>query len=131
VAKETKPIEPGAGNVPIMLGGKEHVMVPTLEACMALSKWAGGAGPLIRRLIGQDFDAICEVISIGCGFTSMTERKLIAEAVYQTGTIGVAADCILFVRVVNNGGRIPDDDNEGGEGDPDVPLSQPELSTAE
>lgn len=122
--------EPGAGDVPVMLDGKEHVMKPSVEACMALSKYAGGAGPLIHRLMNQDFEAVCEVVSIGCGYISGHERKLIQEAVYQTGTIAVAADCIMFVRAVNNGGRIPtDDDEQGGEGDPKTPLSPSTSST--
>lgn len=128
----SKQPEPGAGDITILLDGKEQVLRPTLHACMEISKFAGGAQNAIRRCLAMEFEIICEIIAIGTGFTSMKERRLIEEAVYQTGTIGLAAECILFIRTINNGGRIPvdDDGDEGGAGDPDAPLSQPENSIA-
>lgn len=122
--------EPGAGDVTIMLEGKEHTMSPSLGACMAISKFAGGTQNAIRRCLACDFEAICEIISIGTGYTSLNERKLIQEAVFKQGLISVAAECVLFIRAINNGGKLPnDDEDEGGEGDPDAPLSLSESST--
>ncbi len=126
---------PGAGDVTITLDGKEFTMTPSMEACLAISQMGGGGGAaaVIRRCHGLDFETLCDVIALGTGYISGPQRKLIKEAVYKTGTIPVAADCILFVRTVNNGGQIPNDDDEGGEGDQQDPLaneSQLESSTA-
>jgi len=120
--------EPGAGDITIMLAGKEQTMHPSLEACMAISKLAGGAHNVINRLLSLDFEMICEVIALGTGFTSLNERKIIQQSVYDTGTINLFGDCVLFVRIINNGGRLPDDSEGGDEDEPDAPLSQPESS---
>lgn len=131
MAEEKGKPEPGAGDVIITLAGKEHTMRPTLEACMAISKLAGGAQNVLKRCFDQDFDMLVDVISIGTGYTSLKERQLIQQAVYETGTIRIAGDCMLFVRIVNNGGRLPDDgDDEGGGHDTDAPLSPSESSIA-
>jgi hypothetical protein len=119
---DNKP-EPGAGDVPIIIDGKEHLMRPSLEACMAISKLAGGANRVIERCYALDFEMLVDVIAIGTGYTSGRERKLIAEGVYKQGTISVAADCVLFVRIVNNGGHPPADNGEVDE-DADDPLSK-------
>ncbi len=124
---KTQP-EPGAGDISILLADKEQVMRPTLEACMAISKLAGGAHNVINRLLALDFDMICEVIALGTGYTSLKERQIIQQSVYATGTINLFGDCVLFVRIINNGGRMPDDGG-GEEVEPDAPLSQPESST--
>lgn len=122
--------KPGAGTVPIMLDGKEHQLVPTLEACMAISKFAGGTMKAIERCYACDFEAICEIIALGTGYISGPQRKQIKEAVFKAGILSVAADCVLFIRSVNNGGKVPnDDEGEGGEGEPDAPLSQSQSST--
>lgn len=115
--------EPGAGDVPIVIDGKEHWMRPSLEACMAISKLAGGANRVIERCYALDFEMLVDVIAIGTGYTSMRERKLIAEGVYKQGTISIAGDCVLFVRIVNNGGHPPNDNEEAGE-EADAPLSK-------
>ncbi len=130
MADKTK-AEPGAGDITITLAGKEHTMQPTLQACMALSKFSGGLAMAARKCMALDFETICEIISIGTGYTSLENRKLIQEAVFETGMIFVAADCGLFIRAVQNGGRIPsDDEDEGGEGnEPDAPLSAQSSST--
>lgn len=114
---------PGAGDVIITLDGKEFTMTPSMEACLAISKMGGGGGAaaVIRRCNGLDFETICDVVAVGTGYVSGPQRSLIAKAVYQTGTIPIAADCIDFIRIVNNGGQPPND--EEGEPDGEDPLS--------
>lgn len=121
--------EPGAGDVVITLAGKEHTMVPSLQACMAISKIAGGAQNVISQCMALNFDTICEIVVIGTGYTSLKERRMVQEAIYETGTIAILAECVQFVRIVNNGGRSPeDDDGEGGGDETDAPLSPTESS---
>lgn len=121
--------EPNGGDVPIMLDGKEHMMVPSLQACRAISRLGGGGGAnaIVNRCRSLDFDTICEVIALGTGFISSKQREQIELAVYQQGTIAVQAACIEFVHIVNNGGTRPVDDDEEGEGDRPDPLSKDSL----
>jgi hypothetical protein len=103
---------PGAGDVPIMLAGDECVMTPSLEACIQISKLAGNSlQQAVARIMDRlDFEFICEVVAIGIGATSPHLKKQVAEKIYRQGVISVAADCVLFVRTVMNGGTRPDDD---------------------
>lgn len=105
--------QPGAGDVPIRLGGKDLVMQPTLEACMAVSKLAGNSltVAMARIIERMDFEFIVDVVAIGIGESSPHLKKKIAEAVFEQGVISIAADVILFVRAIMNGGKIPNDDS--------------------
>lgn len=103
--------EPGAGDVPITLAGEQLTLVPSLEACRTISKLAGDSlGQAIARCNRLDFDFLVEVIALGLSATSPALKKQIQDKVYHTGVISVAADCILFIRTVMNGGRRPEED---------------------
>lgn len=110
---------PGAGTIPITLTGEELKLTPSLEACIAISNMAGGLTQAVARCHQMNFDTICEVICLGLGATSGPQRKQVKERVYETGLINVAADAILFIRVVANGGQVP---KEEGDGTGDRPL---------
>jgi hypothetical protein len=105
--------EPGAGDVSITLGGKQMVMRPSLEACMTITKLAGNSlSVAMARIIERmDFEFIVDVVAVGIGETSPHLKKQVAEAVYQQGVISIAAECILFVRTIMNGGKPPVDDD--------------------
>jgi hypothetical protein len=114
--------EPGAGDVPITLGDDELALVPTLEACRQISKMAGDSLTVaISRINRLDFEFVVEVVALGLNATSPQLKKEVAEKIYQQGLISVAADCILYVRTIMNGGRRPD--VEGAGDDADDPLA--------
>lgn len=114
--------EPGIGDVPIVLDGKEMLLKPSLQACMDISRLAGGGQAAIQRCLALEFDTICAVISAGLGLNPVQAKKLPA-AVYATGTISLHGACIDFIHIVNNGGR-PPDPTEDEQEQPD-PLATP------
>jgi len=116
--------EPNAGDIPITLAGKEHTLKPTLEACIAISRLGsgGGAVAVIQRVRSLDFETIAQVVALGTGYTSAKQRQELNQAIFEAGTISIAAEVILFIRVVNNGGQIPNDDDQEGEGGRNDPL---------
>jgi hypothetical protein len=114
---------PNAGDIPITLGGEEHVLKPTLEACIGISNLKGGLTAAVARCHALDFDTICEIVALGLGATSGAQKKLIREGVYSAGLINVSTECILFIRTVANGGVRPVDDDEDG-GQEEGPLAE-------
>lgn len=122
----------GAGNVPIELGGEAMFLKPSLEACDAISKLRGGLNMAVQRLLALDFDATCEIVSLGLGATSGQQKKEVRQRVYESGLINVQGPCILFIRTIANGGVIPPAPEEGEEQDasPLADESQLETSTA-
>ena len=115
--------EPGAGTITIELDGKEHQMVPTLAACMAISSIAGGLNAAVQKCLQLDFNTICAFVQAGLGLNP-TQSKMVPEAVYKTGTMTLSGPCIDFINIVANGGRpiVLDDDEGAGEGAEADPL---------
>lgn len=105
--------EPGVGNVEITLAGKTQQLVPSLAACMALSRAAGGINMAVERCRRLDFDAMVEVVAQGLNVNPSQKARLVEPAVYETGLINIADSCILFLHVVANGGSIPPDNPSG------------------
>jgi hypothetical protein len=126
---------PGAGNVEIVLvqNGEErtHQLVPSLDACLKLSRMAGGLAAAAERCNRLDFDTIVEVIATGMSVNPGQKEKIVAPAVYETGLIRLSGPCMLFLRVIANGGKLPDDNEEDEDRDPLANQSQSENSTAE
>ena len=108
--------EPGAGDIPILLDGKQQVLQPSLQACLTVSKLHGGLNAAVQRCAALDFETICAVITAGLGLNP-TQARMIPEAVYRTGTIQLYGPCVDFIHVIANGGRpipLPDPDGENG-----------------
>ena len=124
---------PQAGDIPIVLDGRELTLKPTLAACLAVNRLGTGLNAVIQKCANMDFETICEVICVGLDATSGKNRQEVQELVFRTGAINVAPDAIQFVRAVGNGGVVPKDDEEAGEDEPEGPLadaSQSENSTS-
>lgn len=120
--------EPGAGDVPIMLAGEDLVLKPTAECCFAVSKLAGNSLiAAVERCKRLDIEFICEVVALGLSATSPALKKEIRNKVFLEGAITVAAECILFIRVIMNGGKMPPELEEEGE-DGERPLATPSSS---
>lgn len=125
MAETNNAAEPGAGNIPIELDGKEMELVPSTGACIAISKIGGGLNAAVQRCLQLDMDTICQVIVAGLGLNP-TQARQIPDAVYRTGLVALSAPCIDFINVVGNGGRpISYDEEEADEqADPPRPASQ-------
>lgn len=104
---------PGDGDVILRLGGEELTLVPSLDACRAICKMATNSLTVAVARVGErlDFEFIVEVVALGCGATSPPLKKQVAEKVYREGVISVAADVVLYLRTVMNGGKRPDEDD--------------------
>ena len=111
------------GVVEISLQGKKHTLVPTLEACIEISRQNGGINGAIQRITALDFETICKIIGSGLMIDGkrLNPRQIddmVPQAVFETGVIAVAASCLKFCRIVANGGReIEDDQDDHQEGD--------------
>lgn len=102
---------PGAGDISIELDGKEMLLRPSLQACMAISSIAGGLNAAVNRCIALDFDTICSIVSAGLGLNP-TQAKTVPEAVYRQGLISLSGPCIEFIHVIGNGGKPVEDDDD-------------------
>lgn len=109
----------GAGNVEIELDGDTVVLRPSLRAAQAISRANGGVMEAVAKVQRFDLDTITSVIALGMGSTGTNRRELedLAEKVYDTGVMDLAAPVIKFLSIIANGGR-PADEN-GGEGGAD------------
>jgi hypothetical protein len=125
--------EIGGGVVEIELDGKVQYLVPTLEACIEISKSSGGLQGAVQRLNAMHFETMCMVIGTGLRIDgkALNPRQrddLVPGAVFRAGLIHLAPACIRFCTIIANGGRPLvesedlDEDQEGeGEGG-DAPL---------
>lgn len=125
----------GGGVVDIELDGKPMQLVPSLEACLEISKIGGGINGAVQRLNQLHFETICEIIGAGLQIEGKRlnpkQRKdQVPQAVYNTGLVSVAADCITFCHMIANGGRPLEDseDDDDKEGD-DAPLGSATSSS--
>ncbi len=113
----TDEASPGAGDIQIELAGKTMTMVPSAQACMAISRLHGGLNAAVQRCAVMDFDTICAVIQAGLGLNP-NQARMVPDAVYTAGTMFLSAACIDFIHVVANGGRPLPADAEDQEPDP-------------
>lgn len=107
---------PGAGNIPVTIDGEELVLRPTMEACTALSRVAGGLGGLQQKLQAVDFDTIHLIVTYGLGYKPPGPRELQAK-IYRSGLLNMVKPCSDFVTIVWNGGQ-PLADEDAGDGPP-------------
>jgi hypothetical protein len=105
--------EPGVGDVQIELDDQGTVVLrPTYEACLAVSRIAGGLTAAIMRCRNLDIETIVEIISIGVGANPSMRDRIVGPAVFRTGVINLAPACVRFIRIVANGGRPPPDEGD-------------------
>lgn len=119
--------EVGGGRVELTLDGKPCYLEPSLEACIEVSKLAGGLGGAMDRCRALHFESICAIVGAGIVINGSRlnprqREDLLPKAIYEAGVIGVAAACMEFITIIGRGGRpAPDDDEDEGDGK-DRPL---------
>lgn len=115
--------EPGAGNIAIELDGNALELVPTVDACIKISRLGGGLNAAVQRCLQLDFETICAVITAGLNLNPV-QAKTVPEAVYKQGLMALSGPCIDFINVVANGGRPLEEEGGGEESEgPPVPAS--------
>lgn len=117
--------EIGGGYVDLELDGKPCRLVPSLEACLEISKIGGGLAGADQRVRALNFETMCAIIGAGLEIDGQKlnprqRAELLPKAVYEAGVFAMMAKCIDFIMIVGNGGRaLPDDEPEEGEGEGD------------
>lgn len=116
--------EPESGNITVILDGEEVVLKPSLRACMGISKMDSAPLVTANRVGQMDFDACLNVLAYGLG---VAPDKRLQEKLYRTGLLDLRSQLIIFIHIVNNGGKpLSDDeddkkDEEGENENPPVP----------
>lgn len=116
-----EPARIGAGDVPVVIDGVEYVLKPSYHAARTISTQSGGIAGAIERVVRLDIETIISVLSLGLGYSQGNRQpKDFPDRVWRTGftddTGGLAERCVLYLRVLAAGGRMPKTDTEGGEG---------------
>lgn len=122
------------GRISITMEGRETFLEPTLEACVEISQIAGGLTAAVARCQQMDFETICRVIGAGIivngkRLSPNVRQKELPKSIYEAGLFYTSGKAIEFIRLVANGGKLPDEEEEGGEGDD--PLSPSETTTSD
>lgn len=111
----------GGGYVELELDGKPCRLVPSLAACLEISKVGGGLSGADQRVRALHFETICAIIGAGLEINGeklnpKQRQDLLPKAIYEAGVFAMMAKCIEFIAIVGNGGRaIPDLGDEGEE----------------
>lgn len=121
----------GGGKVELELDGKTFQLVPSVEACIELSRFPGGLVTLVQRCNQLDFACVVDIVGIGIEMggrrlNPSQREKMLPKAVYEAGVVGVASKCVEFVSLIMNGGRPVEEDEADEEVGDEPPL---ELAT--
>lgn len=108
MSKEEIP-QVGAGDVAIMLGGKEQLLRPSLTAITTLSKANGGLVNSINQCSQWNFETICFVVQTGLGLKNVKEIRELPQLIYDAGlsdtTGGITNKCVEYLHNLARGGR--------------------------
>ena len=112
----------GAGDVEVELGGEQHVLRPTLEACTKVNELHGSLMQTRTRVATLDFDTIVEVVGLGLGASPQVKAKQLRKLVYDAGLLALQGPVIDFINNIANGGRPidPAEMEEMEDGDPPI-----------
>ena len=123
-----QPAGVGSGNVTITLAGREYILRPSLNACLVISRQAGGIRGAIDKVLAMDIDMIVRVIQLGLGNDAARRFKDLPEVVFRSGltdtSSGLMAHCIEYLGVLANGGRpLARDEAEARDDSENPPLN--------
>lgn len=124
---EARPVPTvGAGEIAITLldhadNPEQLVLKPSYHAARTISAQSGGLMGAIERVARLDIETINQLIQLGLGKDQMPRGGMatLSDRIWRTGLSdeegGIAERCIMFLRVLMNGGR-PPQVAEGGDG---------------
>jgi len=118
---------PGEGEITVNIDGQEEVLRPTYGVARTLSTRYGGLSQVTDRVLNLDLDVITDIVQLGLGYSSSNRPpRDLSERIWRSGLTddsgSIAERCVLFVRVLAHGGRLPVDKPEGAEGEPQAPV---------
>lgn len=106
-----------SGDVSITLNGEEHILRPSLQAATSLSATFGGLSSAFDGLMKRDLGTYQAVVKAGIITAKNISTKDLHEAVWKAGMTKLSEPLVDFLGLLNNGGRKPGDDGEGGDAD--------------
>lgn len=123
----------GGAYVEIELDGKPCRLVPSLEACIEISKMGGGLAGADQRVRSLNFETICAIVGAGIEVDGQKlnprqKAELLPKAVYEAGIFDVMAKCLEFIALIGNGGKWPseteveEEADDGEKGDDTNPF---------
>lgn len=120
----------GQGEVEIALldaaGNPEKLVLrPSYGAARTISAQAGGLLGAMERVARGDVDAAVQVVQLGLGYHGNARPPAdLAERIWSTGfsddSGGVLERCILFLRVLMSGGKMPAEQKAAEDGGPNA-----------
>lgn len=111
---------PGAGSITIELDGKEVTLVPSFDCAWRIANAPGGVAALVAKLSNFEASAYEELLTAALGLNPVLAKKL-PKAIYETGMMALQGPLIRFCRILLNGGREPDDEDQNTGEDPPEP----------
>ena len=95
----------------VTVGDTEYTLVPTLAAVRSITNVCGGLLNVGSKIINRDYDAIAAIIVAGANLTMKPKQyDAFVEAIWKSEDFGSIADsCVEYWRVLNAGGRDPDE----------------------
>ena len=110
--------------VEITLNDEIHILKPSLKAATNISRQFGGFVGAIQAIVSADLNAYI-VIGRQAISTKTINSEDLGEAIYSTGINSLMEPFLKYVRVLQNGGREPDDEDDQtaddeGNGNPEL-----------
>ena len=122
---ETSEPRVGAGNVKIILGGRDLELKPSLAAIKLLSRSGGGIRGAITAVMGLDVEMIFNVVRVGLGPDAVRDlggAEKIERLIYEEGltdtTGGLVEKCVEYLMNLARGGRPSMGSEEGADARP-------------
>lgn len=104
--------------IDVTLDGETHTLKPSLKAATTISRQFGGFMGAVQALAASDLNAYLVIARSGIAAKTISTDDL-NEAVYSTGIQNLMEPFLRYVRILQNGGREPveDEDHNGEEAD--------------
>ena len=109
---------PTTEKITIRLDGEEVELEPSLRACIGISRLHESMYAVADKIMSGNFDTIAAVTAFALG---VANNEKLQEKIYQSGVLDIRAPLIRFVSCVNNGGRIPDSEEDDTPENPQTP----------
>jgi len=93
-----------AGRVDITCGDVTYTLEPTLKAMRNISRQFGNFDAALDAVRRRNFDALRYVIVQGASLEGR-DAKRVDEHIFRTGLLEVAAPCVDYLAILQNGGR--------------------------
>jgi hypothetical protein len=107
-----------AVEIAVVIGGREHFLVPTLRAAIAVSRRYGGFAAAFQKIAALDLDAAVQIAAAGLDKRDPDELKAIEREIFAHGVALLVEPLSRFVECLANGGREPGKEPEERDDDP-------------